>query len=299
MDSLFVFIGLLCNFVYIRIIVMSFKSALISPSELQDTLTRDENVILLDCTIDKVGQSLKDAKLVLLPNSLFFDIEGKLSDHSSKLPHTLVTEQVFEKEVQALGINQNSTVVLYDRWGVYSSPRAWWMFKVMGFDQVYILNGGVPAWKNNSYKLTDNYKENHQTGNFKARFQENLFADKEYILAHYKSPETTIFDARSKGRFIGLVAEPRKGLSGGHIPHSKNLPFEELLSDIYYKEIDELKQHFDQSKATDEYIFSCGSGVTASILAFAAYISGHTAIRVYDGSWSEWGKEELNLPIEK
>ncbi|WP_293947216.1 MULTISPECIES: sulfurtransferase [unclassified Sphingobacterium] len=279
---------------------MSFKSALISPSELQDTLTRDENVILLDCTIDKVGQSLKDAKLALLPNSLFFDIEGKFSDHSSKLPHTLVTEQVFEKEVQALGINQNSTVVLYDRWGVYSSPRAWWMFKVMGFDQVYILNGGVPAWKKNKYEISENYKENHQTGNFKARFQENLFADKEYILAHYKSPETTIFDARSKGRFIGLVAEPRKGLNGGHIPHSKNLPFEELLSDIYYKEIDELKQHFDQSKATgDEYIFSCGSGVTASILAFAAYISGHTTIRVYDGSWSEWGKEELNLPIEK
>ncbi len=279
---------------------MSFKSALISPSDLQDTLTRDENVILLDCTIDKVGQSLKDAKLELLPNSLFFDIEGKFSDHVSKLPHTLVAEQVFENEVQALGIDQDSTVVLYDRWGVYSSPRAWWMFKVMGFDQVYILNGGVPAWKKNKYKLADSYKQQDKVGNFKAHFQKNLYADKDYILAHYRASNVTIFDARSKGRFSGLVPEPRKGLNGGHIPHSKNLPFEELLEDIYYKPTDELQQQFDQFKTTaNEYIFSCGSGITASILAFASYISGHTNIRVYDGSWSEWGREELNLPIEK
>ena len=279
---------------------MSFKSALISPSELQDTLTRDENVILLDCTIDKVGQTLKDSKLELLPNSLFFDIEGKFSDHTAKLPHTLVSEQVFEAEAQTLGIDQNSIVVLYDRWGIYSSPRAWWMFKVMGFDQVYILNGGVPAWKKSKFELTESYKQQHKSGDFKAHFQKNLYADKEYILAHYKAPEVSIFDARSKGRFIGLVAEPRKGLNGGHIPHSKNLPFEELLNGIYYKQVDELKQQFDQFKTTgNEYIFSCGSGVTASILAFASYISDHTNIRVYDGSWSEWGREELNLPIEK
>lgn len=279
---------------------MLFKSALISASELQDALIQNGNVILLDCTIDKVGQSSKDAKLELLPNSLFFDIEGKFSDHASKLPHTLVSEQVFEKEVQALGIDQNSTVVLYDRWGIYSSPRAWWMFKVMGFDQVYILNGGVPAWKKNKYKLADSYKQQDKGGNFKAHFQKNLYADKDYILAHYRAANVAIFDARSKGRFSGLVPEPRKGLNGGHIPHSKNLPFEELLEDIYYKPTDELKQQFDQFKTKgNEYIFSCGSGVTASILAFASYISGHTNIRVYDGSWSEWGREELNLPIEK
>ncbi|WP_104384274.1 sulfurtransferase [Sphingobacterium sp. HMA12] len=279
---------------------MLFKSALISPSELQEALIQDGTIILLDCTIDKVGQSLKDAKLELLPNSLFFDIEGKFSDQASKLPHTLVSEGVFEKEVQALGIDQKSTVVLYDRWGIYSSPRAWWMFKVMGLDQVYILNGGVPAWKKNKYKLAGSYRQQGKTGNFKAHFQKNLYADKDYILAHYRAADVTIFDARSKGRFSGLVPEPRKGLNGGHIPHSKNLPFEELLEDIYYKQADELEQQFDQFKTVDhEYVFSCGSGITAAILAFASYISGHTNIRVYDGSWSEWGREELNLPIEK
>ncbi|MDM1294507.1 sulfurtransferase [Sphingobacterium sp. N143] len=278
---------------------MSFKSALISPSELQETL-QVADVILLDCSIDKVGQSLQETKLELLPNSLFFDIEGKFSDHTSKLPHTLVSQQVFEHEIQALGIDQDSVVVLYDRWGVYSSPRAWWVFKVMGFNQVFILNGGVPAWKKNNYQVVDTYKTNHKIGNAKAQFQQDRYADKEYILTHYRNPKVNIFDARSKGRFSGLVPEPRKGLNGGHIPHSKNLPFEELLDGIVYKPVDELKQQFDHFKSTgDEYVFSCGSGVTASILAFACYLSGYENIRVYDGSWSEWGREELNLPIEK
>lgn len=268
---------------------MLFKSALISPSELQDALAQHADVVLLDCTIDKVGQSVKDDTVELLPHSLFFDIEGKLSDASSHLPHTLVSEQVFEKEIQALGIDQTSTVILYDRWGIYSSPRAWWMFKVMGFNQVFILNGGVPAWKAHKFELVDSYKLNDKKGNFKAEFQENLYADKAYVLMHYKDTDTAIFDARSKGRFNGLVPEPRKGLHGGHIPHSKNIPFEELLDGTTYKPVDELKQQFDHFTSTgNPCIFTCGSGITASILAFASAVAGYNNIRVYDGSWSEW-----------
>ncbi len=300
MDRLFVFNGLLCKFVSISVIVMSFKSALISPAELQEALTKNDHLILLDCTIDKVGQSLQDAPLELLPNSLFFDIEGKFSDPASKLPHTLVSEQVFQRGVRALGVDQDSTVVLYDRWGIYSSPRGWWMFKVMGFNQVYILNGGLPAWKEAKYPLVNSYQENIKNGNFEAHFQKNLYADKEYILAHYRSSEVSIFDARSKGRFNGLVAEPRKGLNGGHIPHSRNLPFEEVLDGVCYKDVAELKRQFEHFKTMEkEHVFTCGSGITASILAFACYLSGQHNIRVYDGSWSEWGREELNLPTEK
>ena len=279
---------------------MSFKSALINPTELLESLGQHTDIVLLDCTIDKVGQSIKDAKFEVLPHSQFFDIEGKLSDSTSKLPHTLVSAEGFEREMQRLGINQDSTVVVYDRWGVYSSPRAWWMFKVMGFEQVFILNGGVPAWKKSKLPLVDQYAAGVKPGNFKAQFQANHYADKEYILTHYRDAQVNIFDARSKGRFSGLVAEPRKGLHGGHIPHSKNLPFEELLDGIVYKPLGELKQQFDHFNTTgNEYVFSCGSGITASILAFASHLVGHEQIRVYDGSWSEWGREELNLPIEK
>ena len=277
---------------------MIFNSPLITAEELADALVIHD-IILLDCTIDKVGASLKDKKLELIPNSLFFDIEGKLSDKSSKLPHTLISPIVFEEEMRRLGLNQDSTIVLYDRWGVYSSPRAWWMFNVMGFENVYILDGGLPLWKKCKYPISNSYVNPTSVGNFRASFNENWYADKDFILDHYKDNDIAIFDARSKGRFTGLVPEPRKGLKGGHIPHSKNLPFEELLANEKFLDIKEIKTIYDNiSLGNQEHVFSCGSGVTASILAFASHLIGTKNIRVYDGSWSEWGIEELNLPRE-
>lgn len=279
---------------------MVFNSSLISVSELAEALNKNAIIVLLDCTIGKVGKSLKSKKLELIPNSLFFDIEGKLSDKKSKLPHTLVSPEEFEQEMQKLGINQNSTVVLYDRWGVYSSPRAWWMFKVMGFDNVYVLNGGLPSWKKNKNLIVNSYAEPPTKGDFTSNFREEWIADKDYLLERYKAKKVNIFDARSKGRFTGLVPEPRKGLKGGHIPHSKNIPFEELLNSDSYLDKDAIASIFQSQKpSTDEYVFTCGSGITASILAFASHLIGQHKIRVYDGSWSEWGMDELNLPTEK
>jgi len=278
---------------------MVFNSSLITTQELAIALN-DKSIVLLDCTIDKVGQSLRDERLELIPNSLFFDIEGKLSDKSSKLPHTLVSCEIFEQEMQVLGINQNSTVVLYDRWGIYSSPRAWWMFKVMGFDYVYILNGGLPAWKADNFTLTTAYVEPIEKGNFNANFRESWYADKNYILENYQKDSIQIFDARSKARFTGVAPEPRQGLKSGHIPHSNNIPFEELLNGNYYLNKEKISDIFQIQKSTNkEIIFTCGSGITASILAFASHLIEQEKIRVYDGSWSDWGMEEHNLPIEK
>lgn len=280
---------------------MEFLFSLITTAELKEALENKSNaLILLDCTIDKVGKSLRGKKLELIPQSLFFDIEGKLSDKTSKLPHTLVSPAVFEKEMQNLGINQNSTVVLYDRWGIYSSPRAWWMFKVMGFDKVYILDGGLPHWKKSKYPIFNTYATASSKGDFKAIFRTAWYADKEFILKHYKGKKVDIFDARSKGRFSGLVPEPRKGLNGGHIPHSKNIPFEEVLAGERFLNKEDIASIFKRQKTkSNEYIFTCGSGITSSIIAFASYLIGNEQIRVYDGSWSEWGTEELNLPTEK
>ena len=278
---------------------MIFDSSLITVTQLAEAL-KDNTIILLDCTIDKVGKSLKGKKLELIPNSLFFDIEGKLSDKKSKLPHTLVAPEVFEKEMQMLGINKESTVVVYDRWGIYSAPRAWWMFKVMGFDKVYVLNGGLPIWKKNKYPITTAYADAPARGNFKANFRADWYADKEFILEHYKGTEIDIFDARSKGRFTGLVPEPRKGLHGGHIPHSKNIPFEEVLAGEVFANKEDIQSLFEHhNPKSSEHVFTCGSGITASIIAFASHLIGTQKIRVYDGSWAEWGIEELNLPTEK
>lgn len=279
---------------------MEFNTSLITAPELAKALEDSEAIVLLDCTIDKIGNSLQGKKLELIPNSLFFDIEKKLSDIKSQLPHTLVSAAVFEQEMQQLGINKDSTVVLYDRWGIYSSPRAWWMFKVMGFDNVYILNGGLPGWKKSKLPIVNSHSTASSKGDFEAQFRAEWYADKDYILQHYKSKKVDIFDARSKGRFTGLVAEPRKGLNGGHIPHSKNLPFDEVLAGDKYLDSQELTSIFQNLQpVSDEHVFTCGSGITASILAFASYLTGTKRIRVYDGSWAEWGMEDLNLPTKK
>lgn len=275
---------------------MYFSSSLITPQQLSNELDNSK-IVLLDCTIDKVGQSLKDTSLELIANSLFFDIENTFSDKNNPLPHTLVSPEIFTEGIQELGINQDSIIVLYDRWGIYSSPRAWWMFKVMGFDQVYILAGGLPAWKDHHYATSDHHVKPLQKGNANAHFNSEWFADKDYVLAHYQNNTTSIIDARSQGRFTASAPEPRAGLRGGHVPNSYNLPFDLVLEGNSYRSEEELGKLFKAFNPNNEQIFSCGSGITASILAFASHLLGNKNIKVYDGSWSEWGQEDLNLPI--
>lgn len=275
---------------------MRFNHPIITIEELETIIDHPE-LIILDCSIDKIGNSLADLEMELIPNSQFFDIENQFSSRHSNLPHTLVSEQKFTKEVQLLGINKNSIIVCYDRWGVYSSPRAWWMFKTMGLDNVYVLNGGIYAWKKGNKKLAKTYKLPDSIGNFEAKINEKWIANVNDVLAAITNEKSSIVDARSKARFYAEVDEPRPGLRKGHIKNSNNLPFEQVLNDHYVKSDQDLNLLFDSYKAKDEVVFSCGSGITASILALSNFqINPNQLIRVYDGSWSEWGKDE-SLPI--
>jgi len=273
-------------------------SALISTDEALKLINED-NAIVLDATIDKINQKIDNDNLELIPHSLFFDIEGVFSDHQSEFPHTMLSPEQFSKEAKKLGINQDSTIIIYDRWGIYSSPRAWWMFRFMGLEKVFVLNGGEPAWKAAGLPMVASYRLIDTFGNFKAKPNYEWYISKEELIERLGDNDFTITDARSAGRFHGTTPEPREGLQSGHIPGSKNIPFDQVLDGIsYHNEIELQKLYDGKIDSGKQNIFTCGSGISAAIIALGAYELGNDYITIYDGSWSEWGADS-QVPIEK
>jgi len=248
------------------------------------------NLVILDASIKKVtdtGSSVSDEQI---PSSRFFDIKEKFSDPSGPFPSTFPSDGQFAKEAQNLGINKDSSVVIYDDKGIYSSPRAWWLFKVFGHKNVAILDGGLPAWKKAGFDVVPRSNESTTQGDFRANLQKERICFFEDIIEISEKGNELILDARSEARFKGLVAEPRKGLRSGTIPNSENLPFELLLESGKMKSKNDLKAIF--SKFGDHrspLVFSCGSGITACVLVLGATLIDYENLTVYDGSWTEYG----------
>jgi thiosulfate/3-mercaptopyruvate sulfurtransferase len=265
--------------------LVSIKSPIVSVQWLYEHLDA-ENVIILDGTINKVF----DASTDQVPNTRFFDIKVKFSDTTNEFPSAFPSVEQFQKEARVLGINKNSAIVVYDDKGIYSSARVWWLFKAMGHNNVAVLNGGFPEWLKADYTTEKVKIPKINTGDFIADYQPKCMKFFEDMKDASKNKTHKIIDARSKERFISLVDEPRVGLRRGNIPNSINLPFEDLMNGNILKENSELASIFSALiKKEDSIIFSCGSGITACILAIGADISGHKNIAVYDGSWTEWG----------
>ena len=226
-----------------------------------------------------------------IPGARYFDFDRKICAPGTALPHMMPDEALFTRELQALGLGRNSVVVVYDTMGMFSSPRGWWMLRAMGCDNLALLDGGLVAWSELNYPVNSRTDlPVYETGDFVAVFDPDLVADAQAVLVALADDSLCVLDARPPPRFSGAVEEPRPGLRSGHMPGALNLPFAELFRDGLLKPKDELEEIFTPMiGASERTICSCGSGVTACIVAFAAEYIGLQNLAVYDGSWSEWG----------
>ena len=255
------------------------------------------NVKIIDCSwhMPQVNRNaFEEFKKQRIPNSIFFDLD-KNSKLDTDLPHMLTDKNLWEKIVSEMGIKNEDEIVVYDNSDVVSSCRCWYNFIYFGHnpERVHVLNGGLKKWKK-EHRATNNNLLNIKKSNYKANEKKELVKNKIDIDENVSLKKFTIIDARSKERFEGKIAEPRKGLRSGSIKNSLCLPFTELINeDGTFADKDKILEKFKTIKCDlkNNLVFSCGSGVTASVLALAySLIDNKYMPTIYDGSWSEYGK---------
>ncbi len=262
--------------------------SLIDAQELKHRL-HEPGLKVLHVHLAPIGGQADASPVCLIPGAQIFDIEA-MSDGSKPVPHSALPPDEFAKRVRALGINSSDEIVVYDEKGVYSSPRAWFLFLNAGHSKVRVLNGGLPAWIAAGGEVSTQVEPAPSLGDFSARTALRSFVDRHVVQSVISSQGEVLLDARNKERYQGEVEEPRPGLRKGHIPSALSTPFSEVLNGGKLKDPEELSRYFALCFPHEKPVIAyCGSGVTACILALALEASGHPPARIYDGSWSEWG----------
>lgn len=255
---------------------------------------QDENLIILDASpISTVGNKVSSHQGQHIKNSRLFKIKENFVDKESPFPNTVPSPEQFEEQCRLLGINKNSSIVVYDNLGIYTSPRVWWLFKVMGHEDIKVLDGGLPEWvkEGNETINSEDLPIDFSEGNFESNFQKDLLISYEDVMENNNSNDFLIVDARSQGRFEGTADEPRKHLQSGSIPNSVNIPFQSLQEEGKFKSQKELKKILSEKIDDDsKLVFSCGSGLTACIIMLANEIACNESRYLFDGSWTEYAE---------
>ncbi|ACG78040.1 rhodanese family protein [Phenylobacterium zucineum HLK1] len=232
-------------------------------------------------------QSFEEAHI---PGAVFFDID-EVADKDTDLPHMLPSAEAFAQAVGALGLRRDAVVVVYDAQGLFSAPRVWWSLRTMGFPDVRVLDGGLKKWRAEGRVVTDEPGAPPPQA-LDAAFRPDLIRDLEAVRGHLAAGDAQVLDARAAARFRGEAPEPRPGLRSGAMPGALNLPWQGLVnSDGTLKSAAELREAFTAAGVDlgRPVVTTCGSGVSAALLAFALARLGREDVAVYDGSWTEWG----------
>ncbi|EOL8956833.1 3-mercaptopyruvate sulfurtransferase [Cronobacter dublinensis] len=262
----------------------------------------DPEIQILDARMAPAGQEhLRDMaqeyRAGHLPGALFFDIEA-LSDHASPLPHMMPRPETFAIAMRELGVNDDKHLIIYDEGNLFSAPRAWWMLRAFGVQNVSILAGGLAEWQRDGFPLQEGAVEAPE-GEFEAKLDEPQIKRLTDVLLASHENTAQIVDARPAARFNAEADEPRPGLRRGHMPGALNVPWTELVVKGQLKTTDELHAIFARQGVNlhRPIITSCGSGVTAAVVTLALATLGASDVTLYDGSWSEWGGRQ-DLPVE-
>lgn len=280
------------------------SKGLIEPQELNSLMHNGEtNLKVLDGSFAhdhaaiKPFQSFQNAHIA---GAQFFDIKD-VADKTSPLSHMVPTPESFNAHISKLGIEKGDLIVVYGQSGIVMGPaRVWWMMRLFGHNNVCVLNGGLKAWSAAGYELSSGPAPSPAPSNYESDFKPELLLRLDDMLNAVKA-DKQILDARSKERFSGAVSEPRDGMRRGHIPGSQSLPCIELIDHNTgkMKSAADLRMIFEtmgiDMKAP--ILSTCGSGITACVIALALHQIGHSDVAVYDGSWSEWGHESSGMEV--